>query len=573
MPTFNLDYIPINHEQGERIIEALGQIAGSSTQSAEVLDATFKALLDGANTSRVFNSWYPRAKALQGENVDRYELLDRFAKMAAEARSDKMYTLRYYHPDVSGDTAMTPLDDLAEVEQAQVYNDSDQIIGDWTDEDPLGGWYIRANALSLSDGTMNILAVEGESSFDISGESAPVYTFALALWKKEWDDGSYVYKSWATVRKGDMHPYPGDVAPDGTKRNLTWHPSFGGGLNSNGNLTSGAGIAPYIFASASAGLTAARKWNNYEGLWNDCDTIWLLDMWQLRHWNLENSGILEGCLNYNLQYEVAKAETGVKRVIVTTGQATNLVVGSSVAVGDYSGGNADRGQATMRNIVPIARIASIEEVTIDGGTYAAVNLEVDDTFDVIAGSRVSTMPWFSGSTEKVPGHKDGCVGSKTAGKTPIRVMGVEAIEGAYTVGIEPLYNVTANASDNTKFDYAIYECRDSVNLSGSVTANHVLVKTAEKVPSGWHYVKSFFRTALGYLFPEKIDGDSAHWMKSAFVGAGSAGVRVPWRFMDLYSGGYGGLAGEHGYTAPGNAIWYSRPRLSGSGKKRGEWAA
>lgn len=562
MPDFNLDYIPINHEQGERIIRALDQIAGNSAESAEVLDATFKALLDGTNTSRVFGSWYPRAKALQGENVDRYELLDRFARMAAEAVSDKKYTLRSYHPDISGDTAMTPLDDLAGVTQAQIYNETDTVVEDWTDEDPIGGWYIRTNALSLSDGTMNVLAVEGESGFDISGETAPVYTFALALWTKEWDDGSYVYKSWATVQKGDMYPYPGDVAPDGTKRNLTWHPSFEGGLNSDGNLTSGADIAPYIFASANAGLTAARKWNSYEGLWNDCDTKWLLDMWQLRHWNLENSGILEGCLSYNLQYEVAKAETGVKRVIVTTGQAANFVEGSAVAVGDYSAGNADRGQATMRNIVSIAKIASIETVTVDGGTFAALNLDVDEPFDVIAGSRVSTMPWYSGSTEKVPGHKDGCIGSKTAGKTPIRVMGVEAIGGAYTIGIEPLYNVTVNGTDNTKFDYGIYECRDSVNLSGSVTQNHVLAKSVEMVPSGWQYVKSFIRTKLGFLFPEKIGGDSSHWMKSAFSGAGSAGVRVPWRFMNLNNGGNGGLAGENGNNTPGNANWNSRPRLS-----------
>ena len=101
-----------------------------------------------------------------------------------------------------------------------------------------------------------------------------------------------------------------------------------------------------------------------------------------------------------------------------------------------------------------------------------------------------------------------------------------------------------------------------MNLSGSVTQNHVLAKSVEMVPSGWQYVKSFIRTKLGFLFPEKIGGDSSHWMKSAFYGAGSAGVRVPWRFMNLNNGGNGGLAGENGNNTPGNANWNSRPRLS-----------
>jgi hypothetical protein len=60
---------------------------------------------------------------------------------------------------------------------------------------------------------------------------------------------------------------------------------------------------------------------------------------------------------------------------------------------------------------------------------------------------------------------------------------------------------------------------------------------------------------------------------SAFNFNGSSGVRAPWRFTSLYYGGYGGLAGAGGDAAPGYADWRERPRLSGSGKKRGEWAA
>ena len=71
-------------------------------------------------------------------------------------------------------------------------------VTDWAEED-LMTWYIRGNALSLADGTMNILALEGEREFDITGETAPVYCFSLALCLKEWEDASYMYNSWRTI--------------------------------------------------------------------------------------------------------------------------------------------------------------------------------------------------------------------------------------------------------------------------------------------------------------------------------------------------------------------------------------
>ena len=251
---------------------------GGSSDAA-VLDAACKSVLDGTNTTRVFWEFYPRAAAA-GE-TSKYKILERFAKAAAQAWNSKTYTLRSYDAAVSGNTTMTPLDDLAGKSAAQLCTASDAAVEDWADEDPMT-WYIRANAMSLEDGTMNITYFEGEDGFDITGEDAPVWTFALALWIKEWNDGSFNFISFRTTKGSGFYPDAGDVAPDGTKRALTWHPSFPGGLNSSGALTSGAGIRPYNFASATAGITAARKMTIYEGLWNDCDTRWILRMWQLR---------------------------------------------------------------------------------------------------------------------------------------------------------------------------------------------------------------------------------------------------------------------------------------------------
>lgn len=555
----DMDLVFPSWTQHERIAQALESIAMSDGSSnAAALDVACRNALNGTNTTRVFWEFYPRAAAA-GE-TSKYKILERFAKAAAQAWNGKTYTLRSYDSSVSGVAEMTPMDDLAGKSAAQLCTESDTAVEDWADEDPMA-WYIRANALSLEDGTMNITYFEGEDGFDITGEAAPVYTFALALWIKKWNDGAYNFKSYRTTKGPGFYPYAGDTAPDNTKRALTWHPTFPGGLNSKGALTSGAGIKPYLFASANDGITAARKMTAYEGLWNDCDTIWLLDMWQLRHFDLENSNIAEGCTNYNYQYMAALPEENVKRVLLTADQAAGFIVGSTVSVGDMgTQTNKDRSNAWMRNLADRVKVSSIEKVTVSGTEYTAINLDIDGTITTTATTCISTMPWHSGATEALPGHKDGCPHGLTDGKSPLRVAGVEVLDGSYAIGLDPLYNTTANEAGG--FDYAVYQCRDSQKLSGSITTDYE--DTGIKysgMPSGWNFVKAFTESKSGVLFPKLIGGSSTTYFKSAFYGTYSAGVRCPWRFANLNDGGNAGLACENGNNAPGNANWNGRPRI------------
>lgn len=455
---------------------------------------------------------------------------------------------------------MTAMDDLADKAAAQLCTENTEAVEDWADEDPMT-WYIRANALSLEDGTMNITYFEGEDGFDITGEDAPVYTFALALWIKEWNDGAYDYISFRTTRGSGYYPDAGDVDPKNKKRPITWHATFPGGLDSKGALTSGAGIKAYNFASATAGIQKARQKTIYEGLWNDCDTRWILRMWQLRHFDLENSNIAEGCTSYNYQYMVALPEENVKRVLLSASQAAGFIVGSTVSVGDMGAqSNKDRWNAWMRNLADLVKVSSIEKVTVNGTEYTAINLDISGTITTTATTCISTMPWHSGATEALPGHKDGCTFSLTAGKTPLRVAGVEVLDGSYTIGLDPLYDTTANEAGG--FDYTVYQCRDSQKLSGSITADYEDTGIVYSgMPSGWNYVKAFIKSKLGVLFPKLIGGSSTTYFKSAFYGTYSAGVRCPWRFANLNNGGNAGLAAENGNNAPGNSNWNSRPRI------------
>lgn len=558
-------------KESEKAAAKSAEEAKASTP-ASTLDGMYTAMLDGTNTWKIFKLWWPFA-VTQSEN--KYSCLERFAAMLDTAWGDKTYTVRNIHESVSGDASGTPLDDLADGRStAPLVTDASTGVADWAENDPMT-WYVRANAKSLADGTMEVLAVETEAAFDVTGETAPVYCFSPALAVKEWDDGSYLYTSWHMRAGGDYVPMAGDVAPDGTHRLLTWHPAFYGGKNSAGGMTSGVGLLPMPWTSANAALPLARKLTAYDGLWCDCDTQFALMAWRLRHWTLSNSGQLEGCTNYNYQYTLAAAETGVKRVLLTKAQGANLLAGSCVCLGERgSNTNNDRQQAYNHDVFNVAKILSVETVTVNDTEYAAVNLELDSTIDTTTTMLVSTMPWPSGTTEALPGHSDGCIGNLTNGKYPYRIAGMEMQIGSYCEELDPLWQ--ASLVDDDHWHYDVYSCRDSEKLAGSITANYQKVGEFD-LPNAnkwnWNYIRALNKMAAEAQIPTKFGGSSSTYVKAAFASPGGAGVSAPWRFGHLRDGGYCGLPCALGSYGPGTSAWLGVPRLAGSGKKRGEWPA
>ena len=572
--TWELINHPLTDETGlvlaaqmKRQNDILAGIA-AGTAGAEFVDATFRGLLDGKNTTEIFWSWWPLSA---GDGMTKYQRLERFAKMLAESARSKTYTVRFYSDDVSGDYTGTPLDDLADGrEAAPLLTDTSPETADWSEEDPFT-WYIRANALSLEDGTMNVLAVEGETGFDLSGETAPVYCFALSLMLNEWEDGAYLYNSFRTFEGGGYDPMAGDVAPDKSRRWLTWHPAFLGGKNSKGGMTSGAGLPPMPWTSANAAIPMARKITAYDALWTDCDQQYVLAQWRLRHWTLSNSGKLEGCTVYNYQYSPAVAETGVKRVLVTKAQGANFLVGSAVCMGERGENTGtDRNTDYNHNIFNWAKISSITNVTVSETEYVALNLELDSPIDTTTTMLVSTMPWESGTTEGVQGHSDGCRGNLTNGKYPYRVAGIEMQIGAYTEQLDPLWK--ASIVDDDHWHYDAFACRSGEKQVGSISSDYEQVGSFDlndKATWSWHYIRKLGKLGTEAMMYEKFGGSGSTYVRAAFFSPGSAGVYAPWRGGHLRDGACCGLPCARGYDSPAYSSWSGVPRLAGSGKKRG----
>jgi hypothetical protein len=590
-------FYPMTHEDAVRMTNAIIAMATPGA-SEDALDEMFSAMIDGENTTSLFRHWWPLARkqdidaaALQegasdaGTVANRYHTLTRWFTLLGKAWAGKYYTLRGpdYRVNSTGVTSITPMGDLAGRMAAACATEESGLDPDWADEDPTT-WYLRFNGLSLADGTMNVLAVEGvDQAFDITGNIAPVYTGRLGLFKLHYTDGVYEYKTFTTQPEGAFKTWAGDVAPDKTHRPMNWEATFPGSKHGT-KLTSGSGYdglswernsnTPAWRVSAADGLSAARNWDSYEGVYSDTDLEPILDLWQLRHFDLENSGIIEGCLNYNYQYVVSAAEEGVTSVLLTPAQAANLVIGGCVEVGSHpEGTNNDRDTAANYDLISFANILRMEDVTIDGTALTRVPLDIPAAINVPATAYVSTMPWVPGSTEHLPGHKDGSLANCTNGRTPARIAGVEIIDGAYVVGLDPLWMSDWDETRDPKSMYTVHQCRDSEKQAGSITSDYEEVGTFTSAASGWQYEKHLAINDKGMIYPDALGAASTTFMKSAFYFRASSGVRAPWRFYALNSGGYGGLAGANGSVTPGYADWDERPRLSGSGKKRGEWAA
>jgi len=549
-------------------------------------DNIFAAMLDDTNTSRVFVDWY---KTVKTEGITRFEMLKRFFKMCA-LNNNATHTVRFLSPSVSSESRGTPLDDLAD-KKAQILETDAGVVAsgnswldasgasrtdgeDWATENRLT-WYVRANALSLENGDMNVVAIEGiDADFDITGETAPVYTFQMSPYYKETDDGSYLVKSWRANPADGYAPFNDNIDLNGVARPLTWHATFGGSMTTSGNkLTSGANRHPKTFTSAETGNGYARNWSVHEGVGADASAKWALSEWQHRHFNLENSNIAEGCLDYNYQFKVALTESDVRRVLLSTSDGANFVVGSNVYVGDNGSSSTapDRTNDNSRNKSGgFAKILSKETVNISDTDYVALNLELSADITTTATTWVSTAPWDTGATESLGGHADGSPVSLTSGKYPLRIAGMEVLIGCYFIGLDMLYQTTSASGG---YNYKVYECKNSNKYASSVTSDYTDTGiTFSALPSGWNYVKKYKITSKPILFPDTIGGSSTGYLKSAFSGTFSAGVRGPWRFGRLSGGGAGGLACGTGSSDPSNSHWYGAPWLAGAEKKRGELA-
>ena len=416
-------------------------------------------------------------------------------------------------------------------------------------QNPLFEW-CHVNYIRDDDETARPIAIEGTDEYKTTG-AVDVGAMQMSFWWS-WDTSNAEYdlitisdlphpelglKSWVECEKADGTVVPWCIGS-----------AYVSSLADDGKPRSQPGKKPARNQSHNNMIT------NYQtkgvGYWGAgaCRNVFQFIFNAIKGGTKNSQTLYAGCTSYNYQYEAAIQSTEAHTYFpVTNSQAGNLVVGSYVSVG-YAGNNSgaenrDRGQATVHSYADDVKILSIE--TLDENNMAVyLDLPEENAFSTAphvyteefsAPIILSTMHWWSGSTDAVRGRHDGSLGSNTDGKHPYRVQGREYMVGGYIVASDTVMDLQA---DYTKKVLVAPKGVAHSNSDATIRSTYSdigLIPAAEAGENADWWVGDF-----------GIDMGAGSWRPSA-EGSGSsqgAGDRV-------YAGGSGATSGTREYLQGG----------------------
>lgn len=289
-------------------------------------------------------------------------------------------------------------------------------------------------------------AVEGWGNGFKNDGSVDVGTIAMTpYWNVEEKDGKQIWTlsdtpndeyglvGWETAKKED-----GNFAP------YVVHSKYVSGIGTDGLLRSFKNSKPARNQCYNNMITNYQK--KGKGYWGGGKerNLYRILYQVIKYATKNEQTIFQGTTNYNFQYAAAvQRDTKETYFPVTNAQAANIIVGAYVSVGygslNGSNVNNDRGVGTIHKYADDVKVLRIEDLDENN---KAVYLDVEEGFTttpvaisdtVNAPITMSSMHWWSGSTDKVIGKHDGSLMSNTDGKHPYRIMGIEDAVGGYIV--------------------------------------------------------------------------------------------------------------------------------------------
>ena len=548
------------------------QLAGTS--GAAIYDAFYAAGVTPENIDDMFVSWW------HGADDGQYTKTQLLARWFNLLNSDKTFGTKFYNFGTSQTTQGELCDDSAEI--GVTTPSTNTVKG----KDPLhqqfAFWTVEVEYEIDANGEIEIKSVaKVDSSFNRGGTNGMVGVAQKTGWLSITNDSVNWWVRYRTAQAPGYVPIAEGVSPvDNKPRAFVVHAKYMGGKGADGKPTSASGLAPlnYTWSHNSQIAEWRKRGANYAGI-SICDIFFRILMFWLKYAKKGNSGTMEGCTSYNFQYKCAVAETGVTRVLLTEAQAKNLLVGSSVIVGDVgSGTSTDRYVASMYKCAKNVRILSIVSTVVEETTYYAVNLETDTPFDTTTDTYISTMPWWSGSCDDVLGV-DGSPTSCTNGKEPFIIQGLESQIGAYAVVADIIDTITVS-EDSTTMTINPATVRLAKNIAQSKSANYVDTNKPLTIPKpanwAWHFIGdlAYDKAHPEFTLPSIIDNgaNSGNGFKSAVAVPPSGGVHEWLSWSSLYDYSACGLACASLGNGLGAATWGLAAGAPGSGANRGEWA-
>ena len=433
-------------------------------------------------------------------------------------------------------------------------------------------WCVEVAAEKNVDGSHVIHYVEHIDDInDVRSGEYLTWVLQKNTWTREWDEGGYRYLKMRSHSAPGYEQWPQGQDRTGKIYAYMANPKYPAGER-DGVITCGTGLAPVNWVSHTQGVSKWRtRGAQYSGASGNLAKF-LYRMNQLKYAQKGNRNTVSGCHSYSFQYTAAVSETGVERIILTTQQAANLFVGSSVQIGVTVEGN-DRNNASMYSICRNKLITAIENIEIEEVEYSAVYVDNGGvTFDTTAGSTIiSTDPYWSGWNDEVLGV-DGSRYNATSGKEPGMIQKVEFMTGAYLIVSDELWNWTTD--ENGDYNFECYTCHDQTKVASSITDDYAKQEDLTMIiPQGtqaaWKYIADMaISKDAGVLWPGNIEASGSGVGCSAAFSCDPAasGVRAAWVFGALAYGGLAGLACRRSHSSVGGAVWFGAlgaPGLAG----------
>lgn len=372
-------------------------------------------------------------------------------------------------------------------------------------------------------------------------------------------------------------PYTAAIRPDGSVRPYVLIPKYQA-VNFNGSYYSLPGFAPAYNVSHNGQITTFQKrGSQYCGETCSDAEIWET-LFMIVFANMNSQAVMVGCTGFGDQYMAAVAEENVERIILTKKQAEYFPIGCCVSIGEMgSSTNKDRSQSYMHNLANRVKVTKIEALNDDSGNYA---LYVDNggvTFNTSVTTCVSTMPWHTGSTDKVKGTC-GSPYSNTNGKEPFKFLGIEFALGQYVVRSDVILNGVYDAEADT-YQQEIYTCYDCKYFATEINEHYkMLGYVIPDSGNAWKYIKNLgFDVNFPHIrMASEYGGDSnKRFGDAVHTGTRANGTREFLSLGNLGSGSSAGLrlANLNLWLGAGHWSVSARPSLTGRRGSVVDWAS
>lgn len=372
-------------------------------------------------------------------------------------------------------------------------------------------------------------------------------------------------------------PYTAAIRPDGSVRPYVLIPKHQA-VNFNGSYYSLPGFAPAYNVSHNGQIaTFQKRGSQYCGETCSDAEIWET-LFMIVFANMNSQAVMVGCTGFSNQYMAAVAEENVERIILTKNQAEYFPIGCCVSIGEMgSSTNKDRNQSYMHNLANRVKVTKIEALNDDSGNYA---LYVDNggvTFNTSVTTCVSTMPWHTGSTDKVKGTC-GSPYSNTNGKEPFKFLGIEFALGQYVVRSDVILNGVYDAEADT-YQQEIYTCYDCKYFATEINEHYkMLGYVIPDSGNAWKYIKNLgFDVKFPHIrMASEYGGDSnKRFGDAVHTGTRASGTRG---FLSLGNLGSWSLAGLRlanllNWLGGGGWNFSARPSLTGRRGSVVDWAS